>query len=223
MRVTLPLRCLSPIVLAFSLVLTSCGDGSTTAGTGGSGVGGTGITTISGNVAQVTAQATPRDRGRHRRLLASVAQFLGRPAQAQSVGVGNIQVFGGGQITTTDGAGNFALQGVTPSQNFVLNFTLPDDRTFALPIGAVPEGSRVVVVNVRLESDQRVAFADDVRVEEDDDGPGDDAGAGGRADDGIAPDDDNSTDDRNDADDGNSSDSGNDADSTDDGNSADDV
>ena len=172
-----PLRLVNPLIVALALALSSCGGGSNTAGVGGSGIGGTGITaaTVNGNVVQVVNQARLRDPALAQKLLAMVTDWLSAPANAQtgSGPIEGIQVIGGGRITTTDSGGNFELQGVNPSANFVLNFVLSQDQTIALPIGAVPAGSRVTVRNITLNADQGFASADDVEVEENHDSDGD--------------------------------------------------
>jgi len=187
MRPTAPSRYLNVLVLALTLALTSCGGGTNTAGAGGSGVGGTGITTVTGNVSQVVARApATQDPGLARSMLAVATGWLAAPAGAQEGSLAGIQVIGGGQSTTTDGAGEFELQDVTPSDNFRLIFIPEEDRTIVLPIGTVRSGARVRVVNVVLDTGRGVANADDVEVQED-------------VDDANSADDDNSVDDDQDS------------------------
>lgn len=184
MRLTLPSRCIHLIVLLMALGLSSCGGGTNTAGTGGSGIGGTGITTVAGNVSQVVASASEQqNRTLAGRFITTVTDMIAGPvnAQSQSDSVEDIRVIGGGRITTTNADGSFTLNDVTPSESFTLFFELPDDRSIVLPIGAVPSGSRVQVINVVLDTGLGFASAEEVRVEEnaggspDDDSDDDDA------------------------------------------------
>lgn len=157
------------ILLSLALILaaSSCGGGTDVAGAGGSGIGGTGITTVSGNVSRVVARAEqPPDGSLVRRMLAVLSRSVADAASAQSASLAGIKVTGGGRTTTTDGAGGFDLEDVAPSSNFVLTFVLPDKDSIPLPLGAVPPGSRVRVSNVVLYADQGSASAGQVDVEE---------------------------------------------------------
>jgi len=172
MRPIMPLRYLNCLILALTLALTSCGGGSNTAGAGGSGVGGTGITTVTGNISHVVAMAPQGERTLSKRMLAGVFNWLSTPVNAQAIQLGGIQVFGGGQSTTTGGDGRFELNDVAPSDNFTLRFVLEDNeenQTVVLPIGAVPAGSRVQVNDIVVNADQGFASAGDVEVKENQD------------------------------------------------------
>ena len=200
MRPTVPPRYLNILVLALTFALSSCGGGTNTAGAGGSGIGGTGITTVTGNVSQVVARApTAPEPTLTRKLLAIATGWLAAPANAQNEAFGGITVIGGGQSTTTDNTGEFVLEGVTPSDNFQLIFIPEEDRTIVLPIGVVPSGARVRVVNVVLDTNRGVAQADDVEVERNDDG--DDDSTGNAADDQNSADQDDADDTSDDGDD----------------------
>jgi len=154
------------VLLALTLTLTSCGGGTYTAGAGGSGIGGTGITTITGNVSQVVAEMQRRDDPFvSRRMLAALSRLATTAANAQSGSLAGIQVTGGGRKATTDGSGSFHLEGVTPSDDFVLSFVVATDGPITLPIGTVPTGSHVRVDNVILHTGQGTAAAEDVKVE----------------------------------------------------------
>jgi hypothetical protein len=177
MRLIPPSRCLIPLVLALSMALISCGGGTNTAG-GGSGIGGTGISTVTGNVSQVITdepEAAWHERPLGLRVLAGAINWLSAPVNAESAQLAGIQVFGGGGIATTGDDGSFTLEEVAPSENFVLNFVL-DDTQIALSIGRVPAGSRVEVRNIVVNAAQGFATAEDVEVEENattmDDGTG---------------------------------------------------
>lgn len=133
------------------LLLASCGGSSTS---GGSGVGGTGITTVSGNVAQVTARAVVPGRQPATRL--AWLDLLVEPALAQA-GLAGVTISGGGLSTVTDQAGNFALQGVQPSEDFVLRFEVPGVAPITLELGTVGAGVTVEVVNVVLDTSSLTA------------------------------------------------------------------
>lgn len=194
MQPTVRSLCLGPLILILALALSSCGGGSgTTAGVGGSGVGGTGITTVTGNVSQVVA-AGPANQTLAGKMLADTVDWLAAPVNAQSGSLADIQVIGGGQVATTNDSGEFILEGVTPSDNFVLRFVFPDEDPILLPIGSVPDGARIRVINILVDTGQGFATAGGIEIQED----------GGSADD-----DSDDVSDDNDSDD-NSDDDGND-------------
>lgn len=148
------------LVAAVALGLASCGDSSTS---GGSGVGGTGITTVSGNVASVTASAAVPGDTR----LAWLDRVI-EPAFAQSSGVpgvGGITVSGGGASTVTDPTGNFTLQGVVPSDNLVITFEVPGVPPIGLELGAVPAGAAVEVANIVIDTSALTATPGGINVE----------------------------------------------------------
>lgn len=167
-------RILIPLVLAFALALSSCGGGTTTVGSGESGIGGTGITTVVGNVSQVIDRDQGDDlaRAQIQRAVAEAMDWITTPVNASSTRLGGIKVFGGGQSATTDDSGNFKLEGVSPSDNFVLTFVFEDDETVSLPIGSVPPRSRVQVNNIVVDIEKGFATPGSVEVEEDFHGPG---------------------------------------------------
>lgn len=162
----IPSRWLNPLILVLTVVLSSCGGGSNTSGAGGSGIGGTGITTVTGNVSQVISEAPQEEQALARRMLAGAVEWLAAPVNAQSARRGGIQVFAGGQVTTTEEDGSFTLEDVAPNDNFVLNFVFEDNQTIALPIGAVPPGSRVEVRNVVVDTTRGIATPEEVEIEE---------------------------------------------------------
>lgn len=162
----IPSRWLTPLILVLTVVLSSCGGGSNTSGAGGSGIGGTGITTVTGNVSQVISEAPQEEQALAGRMLAGAVEWLAAPVNAQSARLGGIQVFAGGQVATTEEDGSFVLEDVAPSDNFVLSFVFEDNQTVALPIGAVPPGSRVEVRNVVVNTAQGIATPEEVEIEE---------------------------------------------------------
>lgn len=158
-------KLVAAMLLALTLTLTSCGGGTYTAGAGGSGIGGTGITTVTGNVSQVVAEARqPESPFAADRMLALLARVAAGTANAESGRLAGIVVIGGGQQTTTDGAGNFTLVGVIPGDNFVLTFSLPNEESVTLPIGTVPSDSQVQVNNVVLRTGRGTAAAESIVV-----------------------------------------------------------
>ncbi len=159
-------------LIAAIAFLTSCGGGGTTAGAGGSGIGGTGITaTVNGNVAQVVAQSVSPDSDRFApRMLAAILDILAERVNAQSGGgVGGIRIQGGGQETLTDDMGQFTLRDVMPSDNFQLLLTLQDAQQVSLNIGTVPAGSTVHVANILVNKSQGRATPSAVEVDLSDD------------------------------------------------------
>jgi hypothetical protein len=155
-------------VLTAALVfLTSCGGGTTTAGAGGSGIGGTGITaTVNGNVAQVVAQGpSPDQGGLPVRMLAAIIDLFAARVNAQTGGVGGIGVQGGNQQTVTDSMGRFSLPNATPSDNFQIVLTFPDAQQIGFNIGSVPPGSTVQVSNIVVNKSRNTARPSAVNVE----------------------------------------------------------
>lgn len=183
-RPAFPPRFLNPLILLLTLALSSCGGGTNTAGSGGSGIGGTGITTVTGNVSQVIAEGPEeeeemQDASLARRMVAGAMSWVSAPVNADEVPLGDITVFGGGGRTTTDDSGNFVLEDVAPSANFILQFVVEDRKPVVLPIGTVPAGKRAQVNNIVVDVDQGLATAENVVIEEND-APGDESnGAAG--------------------------------------------
>jgi len=167
MTIKTPRRLSVIILLAATLVLASCGGGGITAGVGGSGIGGTGITatTVNGNVVQVVASLVDPDRPAATRMLALAADLVVASLHAQTSGVANIRVSGGGQESITDQQGKFSLKGVTPNPSFVLSLMLPDGQSIILGIGNVPAGATVQVNNIIVNKTQNNATPSNVEVE----------------------------------------------------------
>ena len=167
--------------LVSALAVVSCGGGSgVTAGVGGSGIGGTGITLVRGNVATVVAVLENSARVR---MLAGIIDLFSRSAIAQPGEVDGIVVSGGGQTDVTDEQGRFELIEVTPSSNFVITLTLQDGQVINLGIGSVPPSSAVQVNNIVVDARQGNASPSSVEVEDNssssgDDNSDDDSGSG---------------------------------------------
>lgn len=175
---TPPPRCFHALLLMLALALSSCGGGSDSDSGGGGGSDNGGTATVAGNVSWVVEPAPQaRDRTPGQILLAAAVDYLAAPANAQAV-LDGIQVIGGGQQDTTDAEGNFSLEGVTSSDNFILRFELGEDQSITLPIGVVPDGSRVTVINIVLNADQGFAQAEDIEIEENAGDPSPENGGG---------------------------------------------
>ncbi len=181
----MPSRFFLPLLVFLTLVLSSCGGGTTTVGSGESGIGGTGITTVTGNVSQVIADGPDAEHAMVRRMIAGAVNWVAPPVNADLTLLGGIHVIGGGQFTTTDDSGNFVLEDVSPSNNFVLSFVFEDDETVALPIGTVPAGARVTVNDIVVDVDQGFATPGNVEIEENFPGSGQGANPPGQS--GDAP------------------------------------
>jgi hypothetical protein len=157
-------KILSVFALASTLTLVSCGGGSgVTAGVGGSGIGGTGVTLVRGNVATVVAAL---EGGARVRILAGVIDLISRPVIAQSGSVEGIMVSGGGQADVTDELGRFELIGVTPSPDFVLTLVVTNGQPANLGIGSVAENSAVQVNNIVVDARQGSATSSSVDVKD---------------------------------------------------------
>lgn len=165
-----PSRLLNLLILVSTLALASCGGGTTTAGSGGSGIGGTGITTVTGNVVEVIASAQETQEQEQAslgdRMIALAVRWIAAPVSAAATDLADIRVVGGGQITTTDENGDFVLEDVSPSDNFILTFELENDRTINLPIGTVPAGTLVQVSDIVINADEGFANPGDIDIEE---------------------------------------------------------
>jgi hypothetical protein len=157
-------KILGVIALTSALTLVSCSGGSgVTAGVGGSGIGGTGVTLVRGNVATVVAALESEARVR---ILAEVIDLFSRPVIAQSGSVEGIMVSGGGQADVTDELGRFELIGVTPSPNFVLTLVVTSGQPANLGIGPVAQNSAVQVNNIVIDARQGSATSSSVDVKD---------------------------------------------------------
>jgi hypothetical protein len=171
-------------LITISLILASCGEGSSSTGVGGSGIGGTGSTRVQGNVATVVAQRSIHSSDSWPpTMLAAVIDFISTPVIAQTGGISGITIDGGGQTAVTDEAGRFGLDDVTPSDTFVLTLTLSRGQVISLGIGPVPSGALVEVNNIVIDTGQGSATPDNIDVEIDDDSTDNDSGDSGSVDD----------------------------------------
>lgn len=185
---------LGTAVISAAALISCSGGGGVTAGVGsGSGIGGTGgLTTVEGNIASVTANLQSN---LPVKIILATSDFFITSALAQSNSINDIQVSGGGRTATTDQFGQFVLADVTPSNSFVLSFTLPNSQRVDLNIGVVPEGSLVDVIDITISSSQAAASAQDIDVQDNDDNSEDNDSLDDNSSDDDSSDDDDSVDD----------------------------
>lgn len=140
------------LVLGTVLLFTSCGGGESSS-SGGSGVGGTGVTQVRGNVSKVNGQdfvyITPTISPT---VVDYMAQWLIPLSFAQSNNSSNLIVSGGGQSSTVNAAGEFILANVSPSSSFVMTFTIDSRQDIPLNIGEVQKGAVVTVSNIAINT-----------------------------------------------------------------------
>lgn len=149
------------VCLATVLVI-SCGGGSVAGDE--SGIGGTGLTFVKGNVASVNGVSAARlteESG----MLALLSSLIS-PAVAQTANLSGIEVAGGGKSTTTDAMGDFVLADVQPSNAFMLRFTFPNGRVVNLNIGPVGDQTIVDVSNIAIDTATGQATFTTIAVED---------------------------------------------------------
>ena len=137
------------IIFVIALFFTSCGGGVSSSG---SGIGGTGITLVQGNVSSIDGQffVIIKQKGSHQ-AVAYLSDWIIPVSYAQA-GTGSLTVSGGGQSTHVNSSGGFELPGVTPSANFVLTFKSSGNDTIPLGIGEVLKGATVTVKNIVIDT-----------------------------------------------------------------------
>jgi hypothetical protein len=152
------------IIFAITLFFTSCGGGSSSSG---SGIGGTGITLVQGNVSSVDGQlfVTINPEG-SQQAVAMLTEWIIPLSYAQSGSQGLLTVSGGGQSTSVNSSGEFQLPGVTPSTHFVLTFVAAGNNTIPLGIGEVPKGATVTVKNIAIDTNDSSAKPAEIDVKE---------------------------------------------------------
>lgn len=165
------------LMTAALITLSSCGGGgSTTVGIGGSGIGGTGITKVRGNITSIGRASIGSNEINFHILnvaYANDAIDLTVVAQASS----GIIVSGGGRSTLTDSTGQFTLNDVDPSDNFLLTLVLQSSQQIIVNIGTVSAGKIVTVNDIVVSASQGTAKPTSIDVkdnDEDDDGSNDD-------------------------------------------------
>jgi hypothetical protein len=154
------------IVFVATFLFVSCDGGLSTSGSGGSGIGGTGITLVQGNVVSVNGQLFVHIKSDKTLNIANTLTEWAIPfSYAQTSG---LTVSGGGQSTTVNSSGEFALPDVVPSANFVLTFTVDGNDNIPLAIGQVVEGAVVTVNNIAIDTNSGSAKPSNIDVEEPD-------------------------------------------------------
>jgi hypothetical protein len=144
-------------VLLIAAVCAACGGGSEVASGGGSGIGGTGISFVKGNVVSVNGQTNA---GQAKALFASTGIYAG------------VTVSGGGKTSTLNQFGGFELADVTPSENLVLVFNVEGSGNANLPVGLVGPGQTARVNDIKINTNSGDATASSItrsRTEPDDD------------------------------------------------------
>ena len=146
------------MVLALALLCVSCGGGGDVATGGGSGIGGTGISFVKGNVVSVDGQTNA---GQAKALFASTGIFEG------------VTVSGGGKSSPLNQFGGFELADVAPSENMVLTFDVSGSGSATLPVGMVGRGQTAIVTDITINTDSGNASSTSIsrsqtEVEDDD-------------------------------------------------------
>jgi len=152
------------IIFVIALFFTSCGGGSSSSG---SGIGGTGITLVQGNVSSIDGfyVATIKSENSHH-TVAYLTEWIIPLSYAQSASPALLTVSGGGKSTSVNSSGEFELPGVTPSANFVLTFEISGSNTIPLGIGEVLKGATVTVKNIAIDTKDSSAKPAEIEVEE---------------------------------------------------------
>ena len=146
------------LVLVLALVCTSCGGGADVASGGGSGIGGTGISFVKGNVVSVNGQTNT---GQAKALFASTGIFQG------------VMVSGGGKSSPLNQFGGFELANVTPSENLVLTFDVSGSGSAILPVGMIDPGQTAIITDIVINTNSGSASSSSItrrqtEVEDDD-------------------------------------------------------
>jgi hypothetical protein len=130
------------LAAAFCLLLSACGGGTSFVGTGSgeSGVGGTGISLVKGNVADIDG------------------------AKPGSPTFENTSVSAGGQRSDLDPDGTFSLREVPAANALVLVFTDNLGNRVSLPLGSFPAGGSATVDDVRIDYDSGTADAVSIEI-----------------------------------------------------------
>lgn len=129
------------LTLAIALLISSCGgdDGLTLSGSGESGIGGTGISYVKGNVRSVNDGE----------FTASKAAFN---AGTSGIGIADTTVSGGGRTARVDpNDGSFILFDVPPQPQMILTFRNGSGGVSTLDIGSVGDGQTVEVHDINVD------------------------------------------------------------------------
>ena len=133
-------------------ILSACSDGSSSSESG-SGIGGTGISYLRGNIADVRENDST-NKARFKISGLNTLNILRKAvpaAYAQTSSLSGIVVSGGGQVTKTDESGNFVLNNITPSDNFILTIRLPTGESIVASIGEISPSVEVTLVNIVVD------------------------------------------------------------------------
>ncbi len=149
------------IIVVIALFFASCGGGGSSSG---SGIGGTGITLVQGNVSSVNGQFFAYIKPEGSQNIAYLTEWIIPLSFAQSATPGSLIVSGGGQSTRVNSSGQFQLSGVIPSASFVLTFKVIGNDTILLGIGGVPKGATVTVKNIAIDTNSGSANSDEIDV-----------------------------------------------------------
>ena len=154
------------LLVTLALFLTSCGGGVTSSGSG-SGIGGTGITLVSGNVSSVNGELYVQltDESGTDRLIA-ISDWIIKAGHAQPSSISSLKVSGGGQSVNVSTSGGFSLPNVAPNENFVLVFIVNGNQSIRMPIGQVKLGAAVTVKNINIDTRSSSARPADIEVVE---------------------------------------------------------
>ncbi len=136
--------------MAVTILLAACSNGSTVAG-GESGIGGTGISFVKGNVASTNRSTATSDK-HHNTIIRLALNTLISNAYAQTGSLSGIGVAGGGTTAVTDDRGDFILANVESSNQFIITFTFQNGASVKLNIGAVSEQTIVNVNNIEIDT-----------------------------------------------------------------------
>lgn len=154
------------LLVTIALFITSCGGGISSSGSG-SGIGGTGITLVSGNVSSINGQLfvhlAPESKSGK---LIAISDWIIPASHAQVSSISSLIVSGGGQSVEVSPSGTFALPNVTPSDHFVLTFTVNGNQSIPMPIGQVQAGAAVIVKDIAIDTQKSQARPSEIDVVE---------------------------------------------------------
>ena len=155
----------SSLFIVLISLITSCGSPSSFSG-GESGIGGTGIALVKGNITDLNSVNSTQVSNENSAVIASL-KILISDALAQSGSLQGIAVYGGGQSAITNRNGGFVLVDVMPSENFSLVFIVPGGQfPITLEVGEVSLAQVTNVMNIRIDSDADLASFESVEVTE---------------------------------------------------------
>jgi len=153
------------LIFLLGSILSSCGGGGSYSASGGSGIGGTGVTFVRGNISSIDSQSVALTESRTQYLVVKATQIeILHLALAQSTDLADIVVFGGGKSSSLSRSGTFELANVEPSTQFTLTFRLSTGDELPLHVGVVPLGTTVVVNDISLNTNTGTAQSASINV-----------------------------------------------------------